>query len=167
MGRCARAFAMMVLGLAPGLAQGPAAAGDAGLLPPLAFARTRASEYDRSGRPGHHAGPVRRLSSAGPTMNVALTDDLQQLLRKKGEAGLFPSEEAVVETAVRLFLIEGPDKERSEASDTYRQENERLPGPFIDDEAMSAPGDLPRSGQEITCLYLHDVTRRPDLFPGD
>ena len=39
MGRCARAFAMMVLGLAQGLAQGPAAAGDAGLQPPLATVR--------------------------------------------------------------------------------------------------------------------------------
>ena len=42
-------------------------------------------------------------------MNIALTDDLQRLLRKKVENGQFPNEEAVVEEALRLFLIEEPD----------------------------------------------------------
>ncbi|MFI5387379.1 MAG: type II toxin-antitoxin system ParD family antitoxin [Fimbriimonadales bacterium] len=47
---------------------------------------------------------------AGLTMmNIALTDDLQRLLRKKVENGQFPNEEAVVEEALRLFLIEDPD----------------------------------------------------------
>jgi Arc/MetJ-type ribon-helix-helix transcriptional regulator len=43
-----------------------------------------------------------------PIMNIALTDDLQRLLRKKVENGQFPNEEAVVEQALRLFLIEEP-----------------------------------------------------------
>jgi Arc/MetJ-type ribon-helix-helix transcriptional regulator len=42
-------------------------------------------------------------------MNIALTDDLQRRLRKKVENGQFPNEEAVVEEALRLFLIEEPD----------------------------------------------------------
>ena len=41
-------------------------------------------------------------------MNIALTDDLQRRLRKKVENGQFPNEEAVVEEALRLFLIEEP-----------------------------------------------------------
>jgi hypothetical protein len=42
-------------------------------------------------------------------MNIALTDDLQRLLRKKVENGQFPNEEAVVEEALRLFLTPQPD----------------------------------------------------------
>jgi len=42
-------------------------------------------------------------------MNIALTDDLQRLLRKKVENGQFPNVEAVVEEARRIFLIEEPD----------------------------------------------------------
>ena len=45
-------------------------------------------------------------------MNIALTDDLQRLLRKKVENGQFPNEQAVVEQALRLFLIEEPDQGR-------------------------------------------------------
>jgi hypothetical protein len=41
-------------------------------------------------------------------MNIALTDDLQGLLRKKVEDGQFPTEEAVVEAALRHFLIVEP-----------------------------------------------------------
>ena len=43
-------------------------------------------------------------------MNIALTDDLQRLLRKKVEDGQFPNEQAVVERALRLLLIEEPDQ---------------------------------------------------------
>jgi hypothetical protein len=43
-------------------------------------------------------------------MNIALTEDLQRLLRKKVENGQFPNEQAVVEQALRLFLIEEPDQ---------------------------------------------------------
>src|SRR3954468_11501842 len=42
-------------------------------------------------------------------MNIALTDDIQRLLRKKVEDGQFPNEEAVVEEALRHFLIKEPD----------------------------------------------------------
>jgi Arc/MetJ-type ribon-helix-helix transcriptional regulator len=43
-------------------------------------------------------------------MNIALTDDLQRLLRKKVENGQFPNEQAVVEEALRHFLIEETDQ---------------------------------------------------------
>ena len=43
-------------------------------------------------------------------MNIAVTDDLQRLLRKKVENGQFPNEEAVVEQALRRFLTEEPDQ---------------------------------------------------------
>jgi hypothetical protein len=32
---------------------------------------------------------------------------------------------------------------------------------------VPAPGDFPRSGQEVACIFLHDSTRQPDLFPGE
>jgi Arc/MetJ-type ribon-helix-helix transcriptional regulator len=96
-------------------------------------------------------------------MNVDLADDLHGLLRMKVENGQFSSEQAVIEAALRLFLTRDP----AEGHLRGLQEGGRLPGPFIEDEAEPAPGDIPRSGQEIACLYLHDVTRQPDLFPGD
>jgi Arc/MetJ-type ribon-helix-helix transcriptional regulator len=46
-------------------------------------------------------------------MNITLTDDLERLLRKKVENGQFPNEQAVVEQALRLFLIEKPDQGES------------------------------------------------------
>jgi hypothetical protein len=100
-------------------------------------------------------------------MNIALTDDLQRLLREKVETGQFPSEEAVVEEALKVFLIEGPGQEHLGVSSTTRLQKERLPGPFIEDEGVQPPGDLPRSGQSVTCRYPHDVTRQPDIFPGE
>ena len=42
-------------------------------------------------------------------MNITLTDDLERLLRKKVENGQFPNEQAVVEEALRLFLVAEPD----------------------------------------------------------
>ena len=46
-------------------------------------------------------------------MNIALTEDLQRLLRKKVENGQFSNEEAVVKEALRLFLIEEPENRQS------------------------------------------------------
>ena len=60
-------------------------------------------------------------------MNIALTDDLQRLLRKKVENGQFPNEEAVIEQALRLFLIEEPDNGRppmSSATEPEKENNE-------------------------------------------
>ena len=57
-------------------------------------------------------------------MNIALTDDLQRLLRKKVENGQFPNEEAVVEQALRLFLVEEPDNGQPLASSANEPEKE-------------------------------------------
>jgi Arc/MetJ-type ribon-helix-helix transcriptional regulator len=40
-------------------------------------------------------------------MNIALTDDLHQLLPSKVENGQFPNEEAVVKEALKRFLVGG------------------------------------------------------------
>ncbi len=63
-------------------------------------------------------------------MNIALTDDLHQLLRKKVENGQFPNEEAVVVEAVRLFLVEEPDKGQppaSTAAEPQKDDDEVIP----------------------------------------
>ena len=57
-------------------------------------------------------------------MNIALTDDLQRLLRKKVENGQFPNEQAVVEQALRLFLIEEPEEEQAPMSPATEPETE-------------------------------------------
>ena len=100
-------------------------------------------------------------------INIALTDDLQQLLRKKVDNGEFPNEEAVVEEALKCFLIQEPSQGRRQTSSPTEILEDRLPGPFIEDQTALAPVELPRSGQEIACSYLHDATRQPNLFPGE
>ncbi len=100
-------------------------------------------------------------------INIALTDDLQRLLRKKVDNGEFPSEEAVVEEALKCFLIQEPSQGRRQTSSPTEILEERLPGPFIEDQAALAPVELPRPGREIACSYLHDATRQPNLFPGE
>jgi Arc/MetJ-type ribon-helix-helix transcriptional regulator len=57
-------------------------------------------------------------------MNIAVTDDLQRLLRKKVENGQFPNEQAVVEQALRLFLIEEPDRGQAPTSSATEPEKE-------------------------------------------
>jgi Arc/MetJ-type ribon-helix-helix transcriptional regulator len=100
-------------------------------------------------------------------MNITLTDDLQRLLRRKVENGQFSSEEAVVEAAVKQFLTEEPNEEHPQTSSVTELPKGRLPGPFLEDESVPAPGDLPRSGQRVACRFLHDSTRQPDIFPGE
>jgi len=100
-------------------------------------------------------------------MNIAFTDDLQRLLRKKVENGQFPSEEAVVKEALKRFLIEEPFQASSRTSSKTEILKERLPGPFIEDETVLAPVELPRPGREIACSYLREATRQPSPFPGE
>jgi Arc/MetJ-type ribon-helix-helix transcriptional regulator len=100
-------------------------------------------------------------------MNIALTDELQRLHRKKVENGQFPNEEAVVREALTRFLIEEPLQGRPQTSSATEVPSERLPGPFIEDETALAPVELPRPGQEITCSYLYDAMRQPTLSHGE
>jgi Arc/MetJ-type ribon-helix-helix transcriptional regulator len=57
-------------------------------------------------------------------VNIALTDDLERLLRKKVENGQFPNEQAVVEQALRLFLIEQADQGQAPTSPATEPEKE-------------------------------------------
>jgi len=82
-------------------------------------------------------------------INIALTDDLQRLLRRKVENGEFPNEEAVVEEALKCFLIQEPSHGRPQTSSLTEILEARLPGPFIEDETALVPVELPRPGREI------------------
>jgi hypothetical protein len=99
-------------------------------------------------------------------MNIALTDDLQQLLRKKVENGQFPDEEAVVCEALRAYLAGEPQVHPQTGTQVQRQD-QRTPGPFIEDEMVLPPMSLPRPGSEVAYSWLVDATRFPDRFPGE
>jgi Arc/MetJ-type ribon-helix-helix transcriptional regulator len=99
-------------------------------------------------------------------MNIALTDDLQQLLRRKVESGQFPDEAAVVREAVRLYLT-GEVQERPQTEADTQGPEQRTPGPFLADDMVLPPVTLPRSGVEGTCPCRDDATRWPDRFPGE
>ena len=100
-------------------------------------------------------------------MNIALTEDLQQLLRSKVENGQFPNEEAVVKEALKRFLIDGQSEASARTGLEIEPVDERLPGPFLEDQTTLAPIDLPRDANEITCSYLPDASRQPNVFPGE
>jgi Arc/MetJ-type ribon-helix-helix transcriptional regulator len=97
-------------------------------------------------------------------MNIALTDDLQQLLRKKVANGQFPDEEAVVKEALRQFLTGGG---YPSASHPRELDQERLPGPFLEDEAVLALVDLPRPGQALARTAEPVARRHPDCVSGE
>ena len=64
-------------------------------------------------------------------MNIALSDELQRLLRRKVDNGEFPNEEAVVVEALEYFLLQEPPEGRRPTSSPTEIIEERLPGPFI------------------------------------
>ncbi len=100
--------------------------------------------------------------------DVVLPDDLQRALISKVESGQFPSQGAVIEEALRLFLIEEPAQEASESDRTTEPQPERLPSPFILDEWVFGPGDIPRRpAREVDCVFLRGEKRRPDRYPGE
>jgi hypothetical protein len=100
--------------------------------------------------------------------DVVLPDDLQRALISKIESGQFPSKGAVIEQALRSFLIEEPAQEAPEGDHATGPQPERLPGPFILDEWVFGPGDIPRSGgRRVGCRFLHDETRWPDRSLGE
>ena len=100
-------------------------------------------------------------------MNVALTDDLERLLRKMVEDGQFPNEEAVVQQALRSFLVEAPAQGSPQKSFATEIQEERLPGPFIVDDTALGAFELPRDGREMTGCTLLEPMRLPDRFPGE
>jgi Arc/MetJ-type ribon-helix-helix transcriptional regulator len=100
-------------------------------------------------------------------MNIALRDDLQQLLRSKVENGQFPSEEAVVQEALRRFLVDGGLEGSFRSGLAAEPVEDRAPGPFIEDRTALPPIDLPRDSHEIGCSYFPNATREPNTFPGE
>jgi hypothetical protein len=88
-------------------------------------------------------------------MNIALTDDLQRLLRKKVEDGQFPNEQAVVERALTLFLIEKPDQGQAPMSSATGPETES------DEEARPWRGVYaPQFPEEV--LFTKSIDIRPE-----
>jgi Arc/MetJ-type ribon-helix-helix transcriptional regulator len=129
------------------------------------FAKAVPSEvtYER----GSYGGYPKLPRLAGLTMmNIALTDDLQRLVRKKVENGQFPDEEAVVREALRTYLM-GEPQGRTPTGTAVLHQDRRTPGPFIEDETVLPPMTLPRPGSEFACSYRLDATRLPDRFPGE
>lgn len=100
-------------------------------------------------------------------MIVSLSRDLQDSVRRRVESGQFPSEEAVVEEALRAFLVDDPAAPGPRRTATASRSDTRAPGPFIAEEPGLNPGDIPRSGDVIGCSRPSDETRRPDLFPAE
>jgi hypothetical protein len=100
--------------------------------------------------------------------DVVLPDDLQRALISKLESGQYPSKGALIEQALRSFLIEEPAQEAPEKDRATEPRPKREPSPFILDEWVFGPGDIPRSGgRTVRCRFLRDEKRRPDCYPGE
>jgi Arc/MetJ-type ribon-helix-helix transcriptional regulator len=88
-------------------------------------------------------------------MNIALADDLQRLLRKKVENGQFPNEQAVVEQALRRFLVEELDQSQVPTSPVTEPEEEN------DEEARSWRGVYALEFPEEV-LFTKPIDIRPE-----
>jgi hypothetical protein len=100
--------------------------------------------------------------------NITLSDEIQRLLRSRVESGQFPSQEALIEAALRSFLIEEPAQEVPGKGQAAEPQPKRVPSPFILDEWVFGPGDIPRRpGREVDCVFLRGEKRRPDRYPGE
>jgi hypothetical protein len=100
--------------------------------------------------------------------DVVLLDDLQRALISKVESKQFPSVQALVEAALRWFLIEKPAREVPEKGRATEPRPKWEPSPFILDEWAFGPGDIPRRpGRSVSCRFLHGEKRWPDRFPGE
>ena len=100
--------------------------------------------------------------------DVILPDDLQRALISRMESGQFASQEALIEEALRSFLIGKPAQESPEEDRATEPQPGRRPSPFILDEGTFGPGDIPRSGgQKVRCRFLPEEQRWPDRFPGE
>jgi putative addiction module CopG family antidote len=90
-------------------------------------------------------------------MNVSLTNDLRNFVRQKVESGEFPSEEAVLQEAVRRFSQE--DQNGRYAG----EDQEATPEDLIDYEAIeSCTREV--EGQEVPSI--EEVRRMLAKIPG-
>ena len=83
------------------------------------------------------------------------------------EDGQFPNEEAVVQQALRSFLVEDPVQGSPQKSFATEIQDKRLPGSFIEDDTALGAFELPRHGREVTSFTLLEPMRLPDRFPGE
>jgi putative addiction module CopG family antidote len=90
-------------------------------------------------------------------MNVSLTDELEDFVRKKVESGAFPSEEAVLQEAVRRFRRE--DQDGGRAGDAERATPEGL----IDWEAIES---CAREVEGKDVPTIEEVRRMLAKIPG-
>ena len=90
-------------------------------------------------------------------MNVSLTNDLRDFVRQKVESGRFPSEEAVLQEAVRRFLQEEQDGSRAAAAEMTTPED------LIDHEAIAyCAGEV----EGKTVPSIEEVRRMLSKIPG-
>lgn len=97
-------------------------------------------------------------------MDVTLENDLKSWVEQKVQSGEFPTEQAVVEAALRQFR--SSDRDGGTAT-MPAQQRSRAPGPFLPDDALGAPCDLPRPGRARSVGVRSGSSRLPDLFPGE
>jgi hypothetical protein len=67
---------------------------------------------------------------------------------------------------LRTYLTEEPDLQPRTGITVHRQD-QRAPGPFIEDEMVLPPITLARASSEVTCSRLLDTMRLPDRFPAE
>jgi Arc/MetJ-type ribon-helix-helix transcriptional regulator len=104
----------------------------------------------------------------GLGLSITLPEEIQRLLRSRVESGQFPSQQALIEAALRSFLIEEYAQETPERDRATEPRPKRLPSPFILDEWAFGPGEIPRRpGREVDCVFLRGEKRRPDRYPGE
>jgi putative addiction module CopG family antidote len=89
-------------------------------------------------------------------MNVSLTNDLRDFVRQKVESGQFPSEEAVLQEAVRRYRQE---EEGSGAADAENASSQDL----IDSEAIAY---CAREVEGKDVPSLEEVRRMLSKIPG-
>jgi hypothetical protein len=88
-------------------------------------------------------------------MNIVLAKDIQRLLRKKVETGQFPDEEAVIDAALRRFLVEEPDNGQAPGSAAIEalQHQEDDAAPWRGVFAVELPEDV---------LFTKQIDVRPE-----
>jgi len=90
-------------------------------------------------------------------MNVSLTNDLRDFVRQKVESGQFPSEQAVLEEAVRRFRQEEQDGSGADAAE------QAAPVDLIDHEAIAC---CAREVEGKVVPSIDEVRRMLSKIPG-
>jgi putative addiction module CopG family antidote len=90
-------------------------------------------------------------------MNVSLTDDLREFVRRKVESGQFPSEEAVLQEAVRRYRQADQNGSRPDDAE------QATPDDLIDHEAIAYCG---REVEGKDVPSIEEVRRMLSTIPG-